>query len=149
MQIHSRRILSETSPSRHIYPQKTCMPDDIQTTNEILNFQILALDGGGIKGVFSAAFLAAMEEDLGSPIINHFDLIAGTSTGGIIALGLGLGLSPKEILEFYVKNGKDIFSDRSHLRSILQWFHRKFPAEQLETALKAAFGLVPDFETSG
>ena len=53
-------------------------------------FQILCLDGGGIKGLFSAAFLAKLEEDLKINIIDHFDLIVGTSTGGIIALGLGL-----------------------------------------------------------
>lgn len=53
-------------------------------------FQILALDGGGIKGIFSAAFLAKIEEDLEIKVVDHFDLIVGTSTGGIIALGLGL-----------------------------------------------------------
>lgn len=55
-------------------------------------FQILSLDGGGIKGLFSAAVLAAVEEDQNVNIAEHFDLITGTSTGGIIALGLGLGL---------------------------------------------------------
>ena len=55
-------------------------------------FQILALDGGGIKGLFSAAVLAAIESDLAINISDHFDLIAGTSTGGIIALGLGIGM---------------------------------------------------------
>ena len=58
-------------------------------------FQILSLDGGGIKGLFSAAVLAAVEEDLGINVVDHFDLIAGTSNGGIIALGLGLGMRPR------------------------------------------------------
>ena len=57
-------------------------------------FQILALDGGGIKGLFSAALLAKLEDDLQSDITNCFDLIVGTSTGGIIALGLGAGHEP-------------------------------------------------------
>lgn len=43
-------------------------------------FQILSLDGGGIKGLFSAAVLAQIEEDTGTQIADHFDLIAGTST---------------------------------------------------------------------
>lgn len=73
-------------------------------------FQILALDGGGIKGLFSAAFLAKIEEDLKIKVIDHFDLIVGTSTGGIIALGLGLGLSPRELVEFYFTKGPQIFS---------------------------------------
>jgi patatin-like phospholipase/acyl hydrolase len=72
-------------------------------------FQILALDGGGIKGLFSAAFLAKLEEDLSIKVVDHFDLIVGTSTGGIIALGLGLGLSPKDLVEFYFKKGPKIF----------------------------------------
>jgi patatin-like phospholipase/acyl hydrolase len=48
-------------------------------------FRILSLDGGGIRGVFPAAFLAKLEEHLDAPIGSYFDLIAGTSTGGIIA----------------------------------------------------------------
>ena len=58
-------------------------------------FQILALDGGGLKGIFSAAILAFLEEDLRTHVADHFDLITGSSTGGIIALGLGKGLSPR------------------------------------------------------
>ncbi len=48
-------------------------------------FRILSLDGGGIKGAFTAAFLASMERHLTKPIGAYFDLIAGTSTGGISA----------------------------------------------------------------
>ncbi len=59
-------------------------------------FQILSLDGGGIKGLFSAAVIAALEEDFDTPIVEHFDLITGTSTGGIVALCLGMGLSGRQ-----------------------------------------------------
>ena len=79
-------------------------------------FQILSLDGGGFRGMFSAAVLARLEEDLGMRIADHFDLIAGTSTGGIIALGLGLGLSPREITAFYTEHGPRIFRDRTRTR---------------------------------
>jgi patatin-like phospholipase/acyl hydrolase len=72
-------------------------------------FRILSLDGGGIKGAFTAAVLAEWEKRTGRVIVDHFDLIAGTSTGGIIALGLGLGLPAGEILEFYEKQGPKIF----------------------------------------
>ena len=81
-------------------------------------FQILSLDGGGFRGMFSAAVLARLEEDLGTRIADHFDLIAGTSTGGIIALGLGLGLSPREITAFYTEHGPRIFRDRTRTRSL-------------------------------
>jgi len=74
-------------------------------------FQILSLDGGGIKGLFSAAVLAAIEEDLGINVVDHFDLIAGTSTGAIIALGLGLGMRPREIVQFYACEGPKIFGN--------------------------------------
>lgn len=73
------------------------------------NFYILSLDGGGLRGIFTAALLEALEDDLQIKITDHFDLIAGTSTGGIIAVGLGLGLSPKEILSFYRENANLIF----------------------------------------
>jgi len=102
-------------------------------------FQILSLDGGGIKGVFSAAVLAMIEEDLSVNVSDYFDLIAGTSTGGIIALGLGAGLRPKEIVEFYLKNGPNIFSC-PRIRQVLHFVFRKYSRSPLETALKDCFG---------
>lgn len=65
-------------------------------------FQILSLDGGGAKALFTAHVLARFEEDHGTRVVDHFDLIAGTSAGGIVALGLGAGLSPAEIAEHYL-----------------------------------------------
>ena len=71
--------------------------------------RILTIDGGGIKGVFPAAFLATVEDAIECNVADYFDLIVGTSTGGIIALGLGLGLSAKELLAFYEEHGPTIF----------------------------------------
>ncbi len=79
----------------------------------MINRRILALDGGGIKGTFSASFLTHLETGLDRPIGEYFDLIVGTSTGGIIALGLGLGLKASELLNFYVTAGTEIFCPRS------------------------------------
>jgi patatin-like phospholipase/acyl hydrolase len=76
-------------------------------------FRILSLDGGGIKGAFPAAVLAALEQDTGKAAADYFDLIVGTSTGGIIALGVGLGKSAAEIVEFYRKFGPTIFPGTS------------------------------------
>src|SRR5690554_4752392 len=53
-------------------------------------FRILSIDGGGIRGVIPAMVLTAIEEKAGRPIADLFDLIAGTSTGGIIAVGLAV-----------------------------------------------------------
>lgn len=63
--------------------------------------RILSIDGGGIKGVFPASFLATLEEQANGDIAKYFDLIVGTSTGGIVALAFGLGLSAKETPRFY------------------------------------------------
>jgi len=101
-------------------------------------FQILALDGGGIKGMFSAAILAHLGNDLGISVIDHFDLIVGTSTGGIIALGLGAGLSPRSIVEFYVEKGPAIFGNG--LTVLRQCFRPKHKDSPFEDALKECFG---------
>lgn len=71
--------------------------------------RLLSIDGGGILGTFPAAFLAGLEQDLPKPIGSYFDLIAGTSTGGIIALGLAMGLPASELLDLYEKRGPEIF----------------------------------------
>jgi len=108
-------------------------------------FQILSLDGGGIKGLFSAAVLAHLEEDLKIQITDHFDLIVGTSTGGIIALALGMGMKPREVLHFYVNKGPDIFDGKwpATARRVWhwsrQWFWNKFKSIPLEDALIECF----------
>src|SRR6185437_16192569 len=101
--------------------------------------RILAIDGGGIKGAFPAAFLARVEEELGEPIVDYFDLIAGTSTGGIIALGLGLGLSAKEILNLYVENGRRIFPHTFGL-ALPGVFRAKYAKAALPEVLQEVFG---------
>lgn len=85
--------------------------------------RLLALDGGGIKGVLAAEFLATVEETTHCRIADHFDLVAGTSTGGIIALGLGLGLSAREIVDFYVKSGPSIF-DQLRVEDTGTWIEK-------------------------
>jgi patatin-like phospholipase/acyl hydrolase len=109
------------------------------TQGESERFQILSLDGGGIKGLFSAAVLAKLEDDLEIDITDHFDLIVGTSTGGIIALGLGHGMRPREIVQFYVEKGPKIFRSLLGLNSIKHWLCRKFPQALLRTALQECF----------
>jgi patatin-like phospholipase/acyl hydrolase len=75
------------------------------------DFRILAIDGGGIRGVFPASVLAGLEERYlgGRSIAECFDLIAGTSTGGIIALGLAVGLSASDLRRLYIERGSEIF----------------------------------------
>lgn len=86
-------------------------------TQQIMNrFQILSLIGGGIRGAFVTAFLREIEDRLGRRIADSFDLIAGTSTGGIIAAGLAAGLTADEMNDFYVRYGEKIFSRRPPFR---------------------------------
>ncbi len=102
--------------------------------------RILAIDGGGIKGVFPVSVLATVEDSIGDNVANYFDLIVGTSTGGIIALGLGLGLSAKELLAFYEVSGALIFGGNRPLWK-LRWFHTtKYNSAPLKEALKNRFG---------
>ncbi len=102
--------------------------------------RILTIDRGGIKGVFPAAFLATVEDTLEHNVVDYFDLIVGTSTGGIIALGLGLGLSAKELLAFYEKHGPTIFKGNRGLRW-LRWLGiSKYSSVSLEKALRSCFG---------
>ncbi len=85
-----------------------------------ISFRILALDGGGIKGAFTASVLATLEKSLGLPVADYFDMVAGTSTGGILAIGLGMGLSTQQLLKFYCDRGTVIFpATRLHQR----WWH--------------------------
>lgn len=104
-------------------------------------FRILSLDGGGIKGTFSAAFLATLEELTGKSMVRHFDLIAGTSTGGIIALALGLGLPAQEVLEFYLEHGPKIFPVTGIKRRALRhWVRSKHRVDALRTAVSEILG---------
>lgn len=79
-------------------------------------FKILSIDGGGMRGIIPAKILCELEEELqrnegpDARLCEYFDLVCGTSTGGIIAIGLALGLSAKKILNLYLEHGKEIFS---------------------------------------
>ena len=107
-------------------------------------FRILSLDGGGIKGTFTASVLATLEEDTGQSVADHFDLITGTSTGGILAIGLGLGLPARQICNFYAEKGPTIFPGTSLVRRVegklRQLFGPKHSHAVLRGALEEVFG---------
>jgi len=72
--------------------------------------RILSIDGGGIKGIIPASTLVALEKQLGKPVHECFDYIAGTSTGALIAAAAAAGLSANTILDIYTKRSKEIFT---------------------------------------
>jgi uncharacterized protein len=79
------------------------------------NYNILTLDGGGIRGIILLYQLIELEKQLDDKICNYFNLISGTSTGAIIAVLLAKGYSALDVLNFYLANSSKIFK-KSFLR---------------------------------
>lgn len=102
-------------------------------------FQILSLDGGGLKGLFTASFLANWEKENNTRVVDHFDLIAGTSTGGIIALGLGLGFTAEQLKNLYLEKAHQIFPP-SVFGDAKHWMSVKYSVEGLKAALQDLLG---------
>jgi patatin-like phospholipase/acyl hydrolase len=73
------------------------------------SYRILALDGGGIRGLYTAVLLDRLLKEVPG-FTDRVDLLAGTSTGGILALGLAKGISTKDLIGLYENNGSAIFS---------------------------------------
>ena len=111
--------------------------------------KILSIDGGGIRGIIPAMLLMAIEERTDRTVASLFDLMAGTSTGGIISLMLNLNGgngAPKyraaDVLDLYVQRGTDIFprSFWQGVSSAAGLTEEKYPAEPLEAILKEYLG---------
>lgn len=85
-----------------------------------MTFQILSLSGGGFLGLYTASVLADLEERIGAPLASRFDLIAGTSVGGIIALGIANEIPAATIKKLFEDRGSSIFSDRVPPRTTLE-----------------------------
>jgi predicted acylesterase/phospholipase RssA len=124
-----------------IVSQLRLLPLVRQSVSRGRNFRILALDGGGLRGTFTAAVLAKWDDMIksggGNDLVKHFDLVAGTSTGAILAIGLGLGLKPLDILNFYKEKGPTIFPKDRKLR---HWLKSKHESKTLKEVLKKEFG---------
>ncbi len=103
--------------------------------------RILSIDGGGIRGLIPARVLAEIEKRCEKPIAELFDVIAGTSTGGILALGLTCpqpAYAAKDLVRLYVEEGENIFPKR--LINVRQLYDEKYSADGLERALRATLG---------
>lgn len=72
-------------------------------------YRIVSIDGGGVRGIFAAALLEKIHHEAPEALARA-DLLAGTSTGGLIVLSLAYGMSPEEIVRLFEENGKRIFS---------------------------------------
>ena len=110
---------------------------------------MLSIDGGGIRGVIPAAVLAEIERRTSRAVPELFDFVAGTSTGGIIALGVtapGPDGAPRwraaDLLDLYRREGEQIFSRSvwQRIRTAEGVLDEKYPAAGLEAALQRYFG---------
>lgn len=103
--------------------------------------KLLALDGGGIRGIMALEVLAKIESDVQTKLArgddfvlaDYFDYIAGTSTGAIIATCLSLGMRVDDIRKFYVDSGPAMFDKTNLLR---RYFRNKFHDEKLANKLQ-------------
>src|SRR5829696_4513555 len=110
--------------------------------------KVLSIDGGGIRGIIPAIVLAEIERRTGKRIAEMFDLVAGTSTGGILALGLtkpghgGPEYSAKKLIDLYETEGGKIFSIPVWHRVHSGWglAEEKYPSEGIEEVAKKYFG---------
>jgi patatin-like phospholipase/acyl hydrolase len=72
-------------------------------------FRILSLDGGGIRGLITAIWLKRLEQEVKKPLHECFDLVAGTSTGAILACGISMGVPVDRIIQLYMEQGREVF----------------------------------------
>lgn len=116
------------------------MIENLQST-EYRPFKILSIDGGGIKGLYSSTIIEHLEQRFGQ-MSDYFDMICGTSTGGLIALCLGLKIPATEISKIYAEQGQIIFPKRSKLGGIIRqtFWNGKYSDKPLKTVLQSVFG---------
>ncbi len=104
-------------------------------------YRILSLDGGGIRGLITAILLSRLTDALPG-LIQAVDLIAGTSTGGLIALGLAAGMSPHELRRLYLQFGEQVFTDSviDDLKDLGSLVGANYSNQRLRQILNGHFG---------
>ncbi|MDX2100449.1 MAG: patatin-like phospholipase family protein [Leptolyngbyaceae cyanobacterium bins.59] len=110
-------------------------------------YRVLSLDGGGVRGLLAAIWLARLEQKLGAPVREYFDLVAGTSTGGIIACAVSLGIPAERMVQMYRDEADEVFpAPSSRLwnrlsRTLSEGLSApRYSDRGLETVLKRIFG---------
>ena len=106
-------------------------------------YRILSIDGGGTRGVIPATLLDGIYQATGQHPTELFDLFAGTSTGGIISIGLAYGLEPAQLIDLYLNQSDKVFHD-TQLDNLRDGFGKNFGADYsnkpLRKILTALFG---------
>lgn len=109
-------------------------------------YRILAIDGGGVRGLIPAIWLARLEKELGHPINRYFDLVAGTSTGSLLACAVANGTSMEETAKIYIDRAAQVFPQgdgrfwQNAKRFVTQRFSGpQYKADGMQTTLKDVF----------
>lgn len=98
---------------------------------------ILSLSGGGYKGLYTAKILQGLEQRLGFPLGRKFDMLSGTSIGGIIAICLALEIPTEQIVDIFTERGQLIFGQP---RGISWVSYTKYEDRELKKCLTELFG---------
>ena len=94
-------------------------------------FHILALDGGGVRGIYSAHILANLEQMRGVPVADCFDLIAGTSTGSIVAGAAAAGIQMNRVVGLFESEAPHIFQKRKFRKGFFRSQYSREPLAEL------------------
>lgn len=109
IKISMRKSINAVTKMQNQTLQETRPIDKVLAATDNRPLKILSIDGGGIRGIIPLFYLVQLEEKMGKQCYEVFDVLAGTSTGGMIALALSIGVPAKDILDLYVRRGSEIF----------------------------------------
>lgn len=126
----------------------TGLANEVSTKPPTAKTIILAIDGGGIKGVIPATFIRHIESSLGKPSYQLFDIIGGTSTGGIIAAALttprentGKPYAASELVDIYLKDGNQIFlAQRCEIAQCATYYADNGSGSGIEPYMRKMYG---------
>ncbi len=125
---------------------------DVTWTSEA-PFQALALTGGGYRGLFTARALQVMEDECGGPIAKHFDLLCGTSIGGIVALAAAFEVPMSKVVSVFIDRGEEIFPPSGRpdgFRKLVDlWRHSSKPRYASATLRSVITDIIPADATLG
>jgi patatin-like phospholipase/acyl hydrolase len=130
-------------------------PEDTVPMNWTVDapFQALALTGGGYRGLFTARALEIMEVECGGHIAQHFDLLCGTSIGGIVALAAAFEVPMSKVVRVFIDRGEEIFPPHSKPRGLGKlvdlWKHSSMPRYASSTLRSVITELIPADATLG
>ncbi|MBD2496628.1 patatin-like phospholipase family protein [Nostoc sp. FACHB-280] len=151
-----REVEDNVQPSEVPTLVQNQAPETMETTAKS-KYKILSIDGGGIRGIIPALLLAEIERRTQKPIFNLFDLIAGTSSGGILALGLtkprlnseaseelSAEYTAEDLLQLFIEYGVEIFYEPFFERILGPiediFLQPKYPSTSKEAILRQYFG---------